>query len=183
MAEPNTEQWFRNLFERHHRAILSYFYRRLDPDEAFDAAEEVFLVAWRRLEDVPSDDEARKWLYGVARRICANHERGHRRSQRLIAKLAHAPRRVLDGPETIVVRRSRDQAVLDALAALRPQDRELLRLAYWDELPHAEIAALLGCSRNAVDVRIHRALKRLGKEFGRAGHRGPERRRALHEES
>ena len=41
MADPNTEQRFRTLFEQHHRAILDYLYRRLDPDEAFDAAEEV----------------------------------------------------------------------------------------------------------------------------------------------
>ncbi|NNC90973.1 MAG: RNA polymerase subunit sigma-24, partial [Acidimicrobiia bacterium] len=49
MADPIADQRFHEIFEQHHRAILGYFYRRLDPDEAFDATEDVFLVAWRKL--------------------------------------------------------------------------------------------------------------------------------------
>ena len=40
-----------------------------------------FLTAWRRLDEMPPDPETRLWLYGVARRVLANHHRGeHRRS-------------------------------------------------------------------------------------------------------
>ena len=183
MADPNADQRFRRLFDEHHRAILGYFYRRLDPDEAFDATEDVFLVAWRKLEVVPVGPDARKWLYAAAKRVLANHERTHRRSHRLTAKLARNPHQPPEGPEALVVRRSRERAVLNAIGTLRAQDQELLRLAFWDELPHADIADLVGCSRSAVDVRIHRAIKRLRKEFERAGHRRPERREAQHKES
>lgn len=183
MANPNADQRFHRIFEEHHRAVLSYFYRRLDPDEAFDAAEDVFLVAWRKLASIPQEPDVRRWLYSVAQRVLANHERSHRRDYRLISKLAHTPQPPHDGPEALVVRRSRERAVLNALGSLRARDQEVLRLAYWDELPHADIATLLGCSRSAVDVRIHRAIKRLQKEFARAGHRRPERRGAQHKES
>lgn len=183
MTDNSADERFRTLFDAHHRAILGFFYRRLDPDEAFDATADVFLVAWRRLNDVPGPDDELRWLYGVSRRVLANYERSHRRSRRLIAKLAHTPHRPADGPEAVVVRRSEDQAVIDALAVLRPRDQEVLRLAYWDDLPHTEIASMLGCSRRAADVRIHRAVKRLRKEFLRSGHRGAERRKAQHEES
>jgi RNA polymerase sigma-70 factor (ECF subfamily) len=183
MPDPKAEQQFRQIFEQHHRVIVGYFYRRLDPDEALDAAADVFLVAWRRLGEVPRDAEARKWLYAVSQRVLANHERSHRRSRRLIAKLAHSPSQTLESPEALVVRRSREQRVLDAVAGLRARDQEVIRLAYWDELPHSDIADLLGCSRSAVDVRIHRAIKRLRKEFERTGHRGPERRETQHKES
>ena len=183
MADPNADRRFRRIFEEHHRAILGYFLRRLDPDEALDATEDVFLVAWRKLAAIPQEPDVRRWLYSVAKRVLANHERSHRRDYRLIAKLAHSPSQPLDGPEALVVRHSREQAVLKALCALRTRDQEVLRLAYWDEMPHSDIADLLGCSRSAVDVRIHRAIKRLRKEFERAGHRRPETRGAQHKES
>ena len=183
MADPNADQRFRRIFEEHHRAILGYFYRRLEADEAFDAAEDVFLVAWRKLASIPQEPDVRRWLYSVAAHVLANRERSHRRNYRLIAKLAHTPQPPDEGPEALVVRRSRERAVLNALGSLRARDRELLRLAYWDELPHADIAALLGCTQSAVDVRIHRAIKRLQKEFSRSGHRRPERREAQHKES
>lgn len=183
MGDPTIEERFKKLFDEHHRAVLGYFYRRLDPDEALDAAGDVFLVAWRKLSAVPGGEDARKWLYAVAQRVLANHERAHRRSTRLVAKLAHTPDLLPDGPETVVIRRREDQAVLNAVTALRPRDQEVLRLAYWDELPHLEIAALLGCSRRAVDVRLHRAIRRLRKEFVQTGHREPEGRAALHKES
>jgi RNA polymerase sigma-70 factor (ECF subfamily) len=43
------------------------------------------------------------------------------------------------------------------MSALRPADREALRLVLWDELSHAEAAAVLGCSPNAFELRYRRA--------------------------
>ena len=59
----------------------------------------------------------------------------------------------------------RDGTVRDRLAAaiarLRPAEREALTLVLWDELSHAEAAEVLGCSVNAVAIRVHRAKARL----------------------
>ena len=44
---------FRQLFDEHYRAIVAFFQRRIDPNDVHDAADDVFLVAWRRLNDVP----------------------------------------------------------------------------------------------------------------------------------
>lgn len=44
-----------------------------------------------------------------------------------------------------------------ALAALRERDRDILQLAYWDELNTAEIAGVLQCSESAAKVHLHRA--------------------------
>jgi RNA polymerase sigma-70 factor, ECF subfamily len=73
--------------------ILGYVLRRTDNGEdAADVVAETFLTAWRRLDDVPPGDRAMLWLYGVARRVLANHRRGERRrsdlSDRLRAELA-----------------------------------------------------------------------------------------------
>jgi DNA-directed RNA polymerase specialized sigma24 family protein len=52
---------------------------------------------------------------------------------------------------------------------MRPEDQELLLLANWEELPHADIGRMLGCSAHAVDQRIHRVMHRLAREIAYAG--------------
>lgn len=54
-----------------------------DPADAADAVAETFLVAWRRLGEVPDGREARLWLFGVCRRVLANHRRGELRRRHL----------------------------------------------------------------------------------------------------
>jgi DNA-directed RNA polymerase specialized sigma24 family protein len=71
--------FFEQLYSAHHRAILAYCARRCSRWDAWDAAAEVFVVAWRRAADVPPAEEARAWLIGVAYRVVANHHRGERR--------------------------------------------------------------------------------------------------------
>jgi RNA polymerase sigma-70 factor (ECF subfamily) len=149
---------FSVLYREHGRAILAYALRRTgSPEDAADAVAETFLVAWRRLNEVPIG-EARLWLYGVARRVIANQDRAERRrtalgqrlSQTLSTDLAtHAPA----GAEAA--------AVLRAMAGLRPEDRELLLLVSWEDLTPAQAAKVLGISALAARSRLHRARRRL----------------------
>jgi RNA polymerase sigma-70 factor (ECF subfamily) len=152
------------LFARHYPAVFGYAARRVGYDEAGDAAAEVFTVAWRRLGRVPPEPEALPWLFGVARKVVANQERAARRRLRLQAKAAVAPDDTLPPPGTTGLE------VESALLQLAAPDREILRLAAWEELQPAEIAAVLGCSANAAAVRLHRARQRL------AGKLSPETR-------
>ena len=163
----SSEQRYRRLFDRHHREVYAYCRRRADADSAADAAAETFLVAWRRVDDVPDGDAALGWLYGVARRVLANEFRRTKRSRRLLIRLSRVDPVRDPTPEVLVVRREQDTEVLAALAQLRTEDQELLRLALWEEAPHAQIAAVLGCSTQAVTQRIYRATRRAAKEFKR----------------
>jgi len=147
------------LFARYYPAVFGYAARRVGRDEAADAAAEVFTVAWRRLGRVPSEPEALPWLYGVARRVVANQERAANRRLRLEARLAAGGAAAVAGPGPTVV------DVEAALRRLGRADREVLRLAAWEELQPAEIAAVLGCSANAAAVRLHRARQRLAGEL------------------
>jgi RNA polymerase sigma-70 factor (ECF subfamily) len=156
---------FRNLYNRHYDAILSYFLRRSNPANAPDLAAEVFLVTWRRIKDVPRGEETLLWLYGVAANVAAHQRRSIARSARLETRLRSVPFEAPDEPEPQVVRRAEYDRVLAASARLRPADQEILRLAAWEELPHDQISRLLGCSVAAVDQRLHRARKRLAKEY------------------
>ncbi len=182
MVETDPESRFRQLYDEHHRAILSYFLRRIDREDAYEATEDVYLIAWRKLDAVPQGDKALAWLYAVARRVLANRLRKAARFVRMVGRTAQLPAEPDPGPEHVVVRDAEHQAAIDALAGLSPRDQEVLRLAVWDELPHAEIGALLGCSTGAVDVRLHRATRRLAKAFDRSVHRPVGKPAVLHGE-
>lgn len=166
------ERRFHDLYDRHHRAVLAYCMRRIDRESAIDCAGDTFLVAWRRLDRVPEGDAALPWLYAVARKVIANHYRSRRRRRSLLDRLAGTGGRTDDppDPEAEVVARAEDRDALAALARLSSADQELIRLAVWEELPHAQIGAALGCSAHAVDQRLHRATRRLAREMEAFGH-------------
>jgi RNA polymerase sigma-70 factor (ECF subfamily) len=168
--DPALERRFRRVFDAHHDQVYAYCRRRCDAETARECTSEVFLTAWRRLENVPPDDRTLRWLYGVARKVLANEFRRQRRYGNLVARMKLFGRPSYADVETIVVRNANHQAVLDALARLRTQDQELLRLALWEELSHGDIGDMLGCTAHAVDQRVARASKRLASELRRTGH-------------
>jgi RNA polymerase sigma-70 factor (ECF subfamily) len=161
---------FRSLYAEHQPDVLAYFLRRLSRDDAVDATAEVFLTAWRRIDDVPANPEARLWLFGVARNVLRNQQRSLRRRGRLWAKLSITRVDSDPLPETVVVRREEDREVVTALGKLRPQDREVLTLRLWEEASFDDIAAVMRCSRHAAEQRYGRALRRLRSVTGRSGH-------------
>jgi RNA polymerase sigma-70 factor (ECF subfamily) len=153
---------FEDVYAANHGPVLGYVLRRTgNGDDAADVIADTFLTAWRRLEDVPAGDAARLWLYGVARRVLANHRRGERRrsalADRLRADLAAAgPPAPLTGERADIAR---------AFRGLPAADQELLALAGWEGLDAGQIAVTLGCSRNAARIRLHRARRRLAAEL------------------
>lgn len=154
---------FEELYNAHHVSLLAYALRRTaNTDDAADVLAETFLTAWRRLDELPGGDQARLWLYGAARRTLANHHRGQRRrlalADRLKADLAVSYRPADPGGELA--------EIAAAFQRLPESDRELLALASWEGLNAGQIAAVLGCSRNAARIRLHRARRRLGAEIG-----------------
>ena len=162
---PSSDTRFRTLYEEHYADIRSYCLRRLPVDAANDAASEIFIVAWRKLDKVPDGAASRLWLFGVARNVVAHQHRSRSQVKRLRSKLARTADRNVEvsPPESVVVRRSEDQAVLEVLDRMKPDDRELIRLKMWEELSHAEIGEVLGISAHAVDMRLQRAGKKLAR--------------------
>lgn len=154
---------FERLYRANYSAVLAYALRRTAAEHAHDVAAETFLVAWRRLDEVPA--EARPWLLGVARRVLANQRRSERRRRALATRLASEP------PAASAQRETAPECVLSALASLPERDRETLLLVAWDGLDHAQAAAAAGCSRPAFAVRLHRARRRLLKALEADGHR------------
>jgi RNA polymerase sigma factor (sigma-70 family) len=154
---------FDDLFAAHSADVVSYCgWRAGSASDAQDAAAEVFLTAWRRLDELPRGDAARLWLYATARKVIANQRRSSRRRAALHDRLAieaagrpHEPPAAA-GDETLVH---------EALRRLGPRDREVLLLAEWEGLSPAEIASVVGCLAVTARGRLHRARRRFRTIF------------------
>ncbi|MGP3920165.1 RNA polymerase sigma factor [Nonomuraea sp. 10N515B] len=158
---------FEAVYTQTYEHILGYAMRRCDsPEDAADVVAETFAIAWRRVDALPSGGEARLWLYGIARNVLANHRRGqHRRQARHVALDADIADLYARSPESDIEL----STITRALRELSEDDRELISLVAWEGLDRAQIASVLGCSRNAVRIRLHRARKRLSKALALAG--------------
>jgi RNA polymerase sigma factor (sigma-70 family) len=164
-TEPARRRRFEALYEENYSRILGYARRRTTRDEAADIVAETFLVAWRRLEDVPEERAGLLWLYGTARRVLANHERARRRRQALAVRIEAIDR----AEEEFTAFAGGENVAMTAFAALPKEDRDLLGLVAWEGLEIGEMAAIYGCSRNAVRIRLHRARRRFARELSRHG--------------
>jgi RNA polymerase sigma factor (sigma-70 family) len=131
--------------------LLAYLRRRLAPEDAADALAEVMVVAWRRGRSMPADPlEARLWLFGIARLVLANAQRGAVRRTRLGARLRETLRGAAPASDSGL-------EVRDALARLDPELAELVRLIHWDGFAIAEAAQLLGIPASTARGRYQRA--------------------------
>jgi RNA polymerase sigma factor (sigma-70 family) len=158
-------QRFERVYAGHYDAVLRYCVRRTQREDALDAAAETFMVAWRRRADMPPGREL-PWLYGVARRVLANQWRSAHRLRSATFRLRVVDDGSASEPEPQLVQSQENSDLVAAVARLRPDDQEVLRLAGWEELDRSEIASILGCTPNAVSKRLNRALDRLASELG-----------------
>ena len=165
------ESRFADLYERYHRYVASYCARRVPRDRVEDAAAEIFLVAWRRLDEIPEGDARLRWLYGVAYKVVGRQWRTTSRSGRLQEKLKSVGVDPVPIPEDVVIVSQESDQVLQALKRLARRDQEILLLAAWEELRHQEIAEILGIRPDAARQRFHKAKQRLTDEFNRSERR------------
>jgi len=153
---------FRVLYNDLYDDLWRYVQRRsINTEEARDTLSEVFLVAWRRLEDIPAGQEARLWLFGVARNLVKTSWRKRKRRGDLVVRIGSEMS--TRGTTDEELDNSGVLKIVKALQFLSENDQEILRLVAWEDLSHKEISVVLGCSENAVAIRIRRARVRLMK--------------------
>lgn len=158
---------FAEIYESFFRRVYGYCIRRTEPDRVDDVVADVFLIVWRRIEDVPAGDEALPWLYAVAYKVLGNQWRRQKRSRSLDERLRSLGIEPMSSVEDFIVAGEETRQVLAALSSLKRIDQETLRLAMWEELPHAEISVVLGISPGAVRQRLYEARKNLTSEYNR----------------
>jgi RNA polymerase sigma-70 factor (ECF subfamily) len=146
------------LYSSYADQVFEYASRRVGMDDAADVVADTFLVAGRRLGDVPED--ALPWLYGAARNVINNARRSEIRRDALRSRLANAERLENDDPAPVVEARADIVAAMRLLPAL---EREALVLVAWEDLDPRRAAAVIGCSAGTFAVRVHRGRRHLMK--------------------
>lgn len=154
------------MFSEHSDELWRYAARRVGPTIADDVVCESFLVAWRRMEDIPAGKD-RTWLYSTARHVISNEQRASRRFTALAERLAPAVEQI-SGPDLAEDIVERD-VVSRTLKVLSGADQEVLRLSEWEQLTDREAAEVLGCSRAAYRLRLHRARRRFAAALSGRG--------------
>jgi RNA polymerase sigma-70 factor (ECF subfamily) len=130
-----------------------------------DAAHEVFMIVHRKLDTFDGSSTMTTWLYGIARRVAANHRRSHVRAAR--RRIAHEPVASI-APDEGVSRNEARELVARFLDTLDPAAREIFRLRDVEGLRAPEIANLLGLNVNTVYSRSRAARKRFRDYVQRA---------------
>lgn len=164
---PPDDARFGDLYERYHRQIYAYCRRRTQPEMVDDAVADTFLTAFRKIDDIPADDAALPWLYGVAFKVLGHQWRGRSRRGRLDRKLLGLGVASRPQPDEVIVARHEANQVREALGRLNNTDREILLLAAWEGLAHHEIAEVLSISEGAVRQRFYQAKKNLTRQYAR----------------
>ena len=154
------------LYERYHSSMVALAYSMLgDMEMAEDVAQEVFAAACRDIANLKSKEKFAAWLAG----ICRNTTRQMLRSK---------SRDIIPADGQVVVSSPNDgdnqyrTVVNHAIRELKPAERELIVLRYYDNLPYERIASVLDISVQAVNGRLTRAKRKIAKYLKRNGFKG-----------
>jgi RNA polymerase sigma-70 factor (ECF subfamily) len=119
-----------------------------------DVAQEVFVVIHRRLRDFEGRSTAKTWLFGIVRRVIADHRRTLRRKPLGGPETFEAPSAPEQGPDASAERAERVRMLHRLLDQLDEAKREVFILAELEGLTIAEIAEALGANENTVASRL-----------------------------
>ena len=147
---------FTGLYDSYRSRVYAYAVSRAGRQLADEVVSEVFLVAWRRLAELP--DDPLPWLLITARNVIGSEFRAAARQESLAAELKSW---VTEASTDVADEVAERHAVLRALATLPEPDRELLTLSAWHGLSPRDAASVAGCSTATYFVRLHRARRRL----------------------
>jgi RNA polymerase sigma factor (sigma-70 family) len=147
---------FQTLLDRYAGEVMGILRGAVGGDGAEDCFQETFLAALRAYPSLRDDRNLRAWLLTIAHRKAIDH---HRARGRRAVPVAEPPEVAAADPERP------DERLWAAVGALPPKQRAAVALRYGSDLPHAEIAAALGCSPEAARRSLHEGLKRLRKEL------------------
>jgi RNA polymerase sigma factor (sigma-70 family) len=165
---------FTAIYRLRQPQVYGYIARRLGPDLAEELTAQAFAEAWAGRHRIdPDRGSPTAWLFGIATNLIRRHHRSEARQLRAYASTGVDP--VASFDEAAIVNRltaAEDwPAVAGVLAAMSPDDRELLTLATWAGLSYQELSDTLGLPLGTVKSRLNRARERLGRRV--AGRGGP----------
>jgi RNA polymerase sigma factor (sigma-70 family) len=148
---------FQTVLDDHAGAVMAILHGAVGRDGAEDCFQETFLSALRAYPKLKDGSNLRGWLLTIAHRKAIDHHRARGRAPVPVAEVAEV------AAEDRIP--ARDERLWAAVGGLPPKQRAAVALRYGSDLPHAEIAAALGCSPAAARRSLHEGLKRLREEL------------------
>lgn len=172
------QEAFREIVVRFERPVYSLISRMVhDPLQAEDLAQEVFVKAFRRLDTYDPQRKFSSWLFKIAHNTTIDHLRkGGPETVPLQVEKDEGPdlSAVLsddstEDPAVAVERRQMARALEKAIAALRPEYREVVVLFYVEGASYPEICEVTGLPSGTVKTYLHRARKELAQAMAALG--------------
>jgi len=149
------------IVERHRRHVYQLCYRFVgNHEDASDLAQDVFVRAYRGLRSFKGQSSLGTWLYRIGVNVCLNKVGSKTPKAEPIGDNAAGH---FEHPADALVRRERAAEVRAAIARLPKKQRATLILRVYHELPHEQIAGILGSSVGAVKANFFHALNNLKK--------------------
>jgi RNA polymerase sigma factor (sigma-70 family) len=170
---------FQSLLDEHAASVMAVLRGAVGTSDAEDCFQETFLAALRAYPELQNTSNLRGWLLTIAQRKAVDHHRANGRRPLAVGNAAEVGG---GGAQRKTGISGTSQALLDVetldgdgllgndgiwtiVAALPPKQRAAVALRYACDLPHAEIAAALGCSPEAARRSLHEGMKRLRREL------------------
>jgi RNA polymerase sigma factor (sigma-70 family) len=147
---------FQTLIDEHASPVMGVLRGAVGGTDADDCFQETFLAALRAYPKLKDTQNLRGWLMTIAHRKAIDHHRAKGRGPLPVAEVVET--------ETSDPQFEGD-GIWPLVDALPPKQRAAVALRYACDLPHAEIAAALGCSPEAARRSLHEGIKRLRKEL------------------
>jgi RNA polymerase sigma-70 factor (ECF subfamily) len=158
------QQAFANLVSWYQRQVYNLAYRMLgNPEDAEDAAQEVFLRAYTALSSFELGRKFSSWLLSIASNLCIDILRRRRYAWTSLEDVSFRLVSPIEEPSGAVLRQEQAGQMQHLLRRLPEKYRLVVILRYWYDLPYEEIAATAGLSLNTVKTRLHRARLMLAK--------------------
>ncbi len=154
------------LYRRHLKAVYGYAYARLiNRQEAEDVASLAFERAWQSLPNYRPTGSFKAWLFTIAHRTLADHQRQrkpHPVPLGILADVLHDP---AVGPEEASLVAEQLRVVLQIISGLSREQQEVITLRFMAELPYGEIAQVVGKRDAAVKMIAYRAIEEVRRRY------------------
>jgi RNA polymerase sigma factor (sigma-70 family) len=148
---------FQTLLDEHAADVMAVLRGAVGRADAEDCFQETFLSALRAYPKLDDDSNLRGWLLTIAHRKAIDQHRANGRKPLPVAEVGEL--------EAVDVEPALDGGIWAVVGALPPKQRAAVALRYACDLPHAEIAAALGCSPAAARRSLHEGIKKLRREM------------------
>jgi RNA polymerase sigma-70 factor (ECF subfamily) len=160
------EKLFRCYAPRIFRFAMSYLN---DGSHAEEVVQETMITVWKNAKHYKEQSQVSSWILGIARNKALDRARARQREPEFWREKLDRRASARATPEQIARREAQIERVRAALEKLSPEHREVMMLAFYNDLSYLEIAQILHCPEGTVKSRVYYAKEQLKKILSEGG--------------